>query len=96
MNYARRQFLESYLDTKQRLRLAVRMRGLYRAVMGNPTGFYTLDLGSTQGRLAAVKVCILAWARLRAGVRGGKIDEHTITAVRNGCQSDVTKEQKQT
>lgn len=50
------QFLESFLNENQRLRLVVRMNGLYRAVMGNPTGFYTLDLGSTQGRTTAVKV----------------------------------------
>lgn len=50
------QFLESFLDAGQRLRLAVRMRGLYRAVMGNPTGSYLLDLGTTHGRLTAIKV----------------------------------------
>lgn len=50
------QFLDSFLDSRQRLRLAVRMRGMYRAVMGNPTGSYMIDLGSTRGRLAAQKV----------------------------------------
>lgn len=53
---ARVQFLESFLNENQRLRLAVRMKGLFRAIMGNPTGFYTLDLASTQGRLTAIKV----------------------------------------
>ena len=51
------QFLEAFLNEGQRLRLAVRMKGLYRAVMGNASGFYTLDLRSAQGRMAAIKVC---------------------------------------
>lgn len=55
------QFLESFLDGSQRLRLAVRMKGLYRAIMGNPTGFYTLDLSSAQGRLTAIKVRASWW-----------------------------------
>lgn len=50
------QFLKSFLGVSERLRLAVRMKGLYRAIMGNSTGFYTLDLGSAQGRMAAIKV----------------------------------------
>lgn len=50
------QFLESFLNENQRLRLAVRMKGLFRAIMGNPTGFYTLDLASAQGRMTAIKV----------------------------------------
>lgn len=50
------QFLESFLNDGQRLRLAVRMKGLFRAVMGNPTGFYMLDLASAQGRMTAIKV----------------------------------------
>lgn len=50
------QFLESFLNEHQRLRLAVRMKGLFRAIMGNPTGFYTLDLASAQGRMTAIKV----------------------------------------
>ena len=50
------QFLEAFLNEGQRLRLAVRMKGLYRAVMGNASGFYALDLRSAQGRMAAIKV----------------------------------------
>lgn len=50
------QFLGSFLSESQRLRLAVRMKGLFRAIMGNPSGFYMLDLASAQGRMAAVKV----------------------------------------
>lgn len=56
LTFPRPQFLESFLDANERLRLAVRMKGLYRAIMGNPSGFYTLDLSSTQGRMAAIKV----------------------------------------
>ncbi|CAM9116440.1 unnamed protein product [Pylaiella littoralis] len=67
----RSQFLESFLSETDRLRLVVRMKGLYRAVMGNPTGFYTLDLGSTQGRTAAIKLGEIANAqRSLAASRG--------------------------
>lgn len=52
------QFLESFLTEGQRLRLAVRMKGLYRAVMGNASGFYALDLRSAQGRMTAIKVSV--------------------------------------
>lgn len=34
------------------------MKGLYRAVMGTPSGFYALDLRSAQGRMAAIKVSV--------------------------------------
>eukprot|EP00752_Nemacystus_decipiens_P005020 g4560.t1 len=52
----RTQFLDSFLNESQRLRLAVRMKGMFRAIMGNPTGFYTLDLASPRGRMTAIKL----------------------------------------
>ncbi|CAM9343850.1 unnamed protein product, partial [Scytosiphon promiscuus] len=70
----RSQFLKSFLGVGERLRLAVRMKGLYRAIMGNPSGFYTLDLGSTQGRMAAIKLGEIANAERCTAVTRGAHD----------------------
>ncbi|CAM9197908.1 unnamed protein product [Ectocarpus sp. 13 AM-2016] len=68
------QFLESFLNANQRLRLALRMKGLYRAIMGNPSGFYTLDLSSTQGRMAAIKLGEIANAERSISIKRGACD----------------------
>ncbi|CBJ31908.1 Hypothetical leucine rich repeat calcium binding protein [Ectocarpus siliculosus] len=70
----RDQFLESFLNAKQRLRLALRMKGLYRAIMGNPSGFYTLDLSSAQGRMAAIKLGEIANAERSISITRGACD----------------------
>ncbi|CAM9291885.1 unnamed protein product [Ectocarpus fasciculatus] len=68
------QFLETFLNGNQRLRLALRMKGLYRAIMGNPSGFYALDLSSSQGRMAAIKLGEIANAERSISITRGAWD----------------------
>jgi hypothetical protein len=49
-------FVESVLDRPQRLRLVVNMRGNFRALMGNPTGHYSLDLANAKDRWTAIRL----------------------------------------
>ncbi|CAM9606226.1 unnamed protein product, partial [Phaeothamnion confervicola] len=49
-------FIERMLTAEQRLRLAVRMRHMFRAVMGSPTGFYMLDLSVPKERWTAIRL----------------------------------------
>jgi hypothetical protein len=71
--------VESVLDRPQRLRLVVSMRGNFRALMGNPTGHYSLDLANgappepashtlTCVHLSAALMCrlLLVWSDAKA------------------------------
>ncbi|CAM9374928.1 unnamed protein product, partial [Discosporangium mesarthrocarpum] len=68
----RARFLEAHLDAQQRLRLAIRMKYVFRAVMGNPTGLYVLDMREASGRLAATKLAEIANQEVLLAKKAGR------------------------
>ncbi|CAM9188432.1 unnamed protein product [Choristocarpus tenellus] len=70
----RARFIQLSLTQTQQQRLGLHMKSAFRALMGNPTGLYILDLSDSVERLAAIKLAEIANAERAHAKQAGSMD----------------------